>query len=159
MLIPAISSNNNLLLKPAVSSHSKVGQPNSFQQIALALQSGNLSSATQVFNALTQNAPGVSEIQKAHLTQDLGALGSALQSGNLSAAKKAYSTFKQDLQDGNSANQIRHHHHHGSERTQVASAVTSGITVPTSVFSATGLNGSTSPTDPGGSYLPFSLAA
>jgi hypothetical protein len=159
MLISAISSNNNLLLNPAADSQSKVSQPNSFQQIAMALQSGNLSSATQVFNALTQNASGTSGIHNAQLTQDLNALGSALQSGNLSAAKRAYSAFKQDLQNTNSAIKIHHHHRHGHERTQSASNAPFGTTVPSSVVSATGLNNSTSPTDPGGSYLPFSLAA
>jgi len=162
MLIPAISSNSNPFLNPAVSSQSQARQqPNSFQQIAQALQSGNLTSATQVFNALTQNASGTSGIQNTRLTQDLNALGSALQSGSLSAAKKAYSTFKQDLQNSNSATKMHHHHHHGHEGTQPAStAGASGIDVPSSVFSATGLNSSTNPTSPGGSYLlPFSLAA
>jgi hypothetical protein len=161
MLIPAISSSSNPFLNATVSSQSKVGQqPSSFQQIAQALQSGNVSSASQVFNALTQNASGTSGIQSAQLTQDLNALGSALQSGNLSAAQKAYSTFKQDLQNTNSATKMHHHHHHGREGTQAASTPsTSGIDVPSSVFSSTGLNSSTSPTSPGGSFLPFDLAA
>lgn len=160
MLIPAISSHDTLV-NPNISSQNPIRQqPNSFQQIALALQSGNLSSATQVFNALTQNASGTSGIHGVQLTQDLNALGSALQSRNLSAAQKAYSTFKQDLQNTNSATQMHHHHHHGREGIQPPpTASPSGTNVPSSVFSATGLNSSTSPTSPGGSFLPFSLAA
>ncbi len=84
-----------------------------FQQLAQALQSGNLSSAQQVFGALTQNASGSTAIQNTQLGQDFSTLGSDLQAGNLTAAQKAYATLKQDVQNASSAGQVHHHHHGG----------------------------------------------
>lgn len=160
MLIPGISSSH--LSSPATNP-SGVALPRNggFQQIAQALQSGNLSSATQIFTALTQNAASSSAIQNAQVTQDLNALGTALQSGNLSAARQAYSSFKQDLRNANPATGMHHHHHHGRERIPQASSPGSdfGANVPTSVFSANGSNIGGNATSPGGSLLPFGLAA
>lgn len=84
-----------------------------FQQLAQALQSGNLSSAQQVFGALTQNASTSTAIQNTQLGQDFSTLGSDLQSRNLTAAQKAYAAVQQDVQNASGGAQFHHHHHGG----------------------------------------------
>jgi hypothetical protein len=83
-----------------------------FQQLAQALQSGNLTSAQQVLGALTKSAAS-SGIQNIHLTQDLNTLGVALQSGDLAGARAAYTSVQQGVQNSNPM--VAHHHrpHHG----------------------------------------------
>lgn len=115
MSISAISSSNPLL---QMSNLQNLNQPqqSEFQQLAQALQSGNLSSAQQVFGALIGSTK-TSGLQSVQLTQDLNKLGSALQSGNLSSARQAYSTVQQNLQSSHplAAHHHRGHHEGGSE--------------------------------------------
>lgn len=108
MSMSAISSSNPLL---QMSNLQNLNQPqqSEFQQLAQALQSGNLSSAQQVFGALIGSTK-TSGLQSVQLTQDLNKLGSALQSGNLSSARQAYSTVQQNLQ---SSHPLAAHHHRG----------------------------------------------
>jgi hypothetical protein len=91
----------------ALSSSIPSYQPNSqqnatqqdFQALALALQSGNLSSAQQAYATLTQNAPpqganGSSSGKTNRFQQALASIGRALQSGNLSAAQAVMQNMK-----------------------------------------------------------------
>jgi hypothetical protein len=115
MSISAISATNPLLQASNPQNLSQQ-QKSEFQQLAQALQSGNLSSAQQVFGALTGGTTS-SGLQSVQLTQDLSKLGSALQSGNLSSARQAYSTIQQNLQTSPSlaAHHNRGHHDTGSQ--------------------------------------------
>jgi hypothetical protein len=78
-----------------------------FQQLTLALQSGNLTNAQQAFGALTKDVAS-SGLRSLQLTQDLSKLRSALQSGDLAGAREAYSSVQQGLQ--NSSSMAAHHH-------------------------------------------------
>jgi hypothetical protein len=98
-------------------------QPNTgFQQLAQALQSGNLSSAQQVLGTLTGTS-ATSGLESVQLTQDLNTLGSALQSGNLSTARQAYSTIQQNLQSSHSLTA----HHNRPHRDTGSQFLTSGF--------------------------------
>ena len=98
-----------------------------FQNLATALQSGDLSGAQQAYSDLTTLMPststsassqpastGVNAIQK-----DISALGQALASGNLTEAQKDFSQMKTDMQSAG----IRggHHHHHHPEAAAASS--------------------------------------
>ncbi|MGA9041819.1 MAG: hypothetical protein WB421_14905 [Terriglobales bacterium] len=112
MSIAGILSSNALSGASTLQSSAKQKQTE-FQQLAQALQTGNLSSAQQVFGALTQNAPSSTAILNTQLGQDFSSLGSDLQTGNLAAAQKAYAAVQQDVQNAGGGAQVRHHHHHG----------------------------------------------
>jgi len=111
MSIAGILSSNALTSASTLQSSQKQSQTE-FQQLAQALQTGNLSSAQQVFGALTQNAPSSTAILNTQLGQDFSALGSNLQTGNLTTAQKAYAAVQQDVQNAGGG-QVHHHHHHG----------------------------------------------
>jgi hypothetical protein len=64
------------------------------QSISSDLQSGDLASAQQAFNSLSQL---VGSVAAPGTTPALTALGNALQSGNVSAAKSALAQFGKDL--------------------------------------------------------------
>lgn len=115
MSISAISSTNPLLQAGNLQNLNQQ-QNTGFQQLAQALQSGNLTSAQQVFGALT-GTTATSGLQSVQLTQDLSKLGSALQSGNLSSARQAYSTIQQNLQSSHplTAHHNRPHQDTGSQ--------------------------------------------
>jgi thioredoxin-like negative regulator of GroEL len=80
-----------------------------FEELAQALQSGNLAQAQQAFSVLTQNAPNSGQAKSGSLKDDFSALAQALQSGDLDGARTAFATIQQDLQK---ARQAHHHHHH-----------------------------------------------
>jgi hypothetical protein len=82
-------------------------QPTKFQQLAQALQPGNLTNAQQAFSALTSSSSS-SGLLSLQSKQSLNALGSALQSGSLTDARNAYSSVQQSLQD---PAPITAHHH------------------------------------------------
>ena len=108
-----------------------------FQNLASALQSGNLADAQSAFTALTQLLPNSSAGSAGDPTQngqsgsgqnqfaaDFSAVGQALQKGDLSGAQKAFATLQQDMPSV----QGRHHHHrhhHGSANTQGTDSATS----------------------------------
>ncbi len=87
-------------------------QRTEFQQLAKALQSGNLITAQQAFGALTNSATG-SGLQSVRLSQDLKALGSAVESGDLAGARQAYSSVQQNLHSSTSMAAHHHRPHHG----------------------------------------------
>ena len=121
-------------------------QPTKFQQLAQALQSGNLTNAQQAFGTLT-NSSSNSGLLSLQLKQSLNALGSALQSGNLSGARNAYSSVQQSLQN---STPMAHHHrpHHGGV----------GLHFLTSGFPDTGSSGSNS-ASPSNVFQPVNLTA
>ena len=91
-----------------------------FKALSNALQSGDLASAQQAFDAFQQNIPnnpssqtGQNSNQTSPLGKNLQALQSALQSGDLSGAQQAFATLKQDMQSARKAHG-HHHHHHSS---------------------------------------------
>lgn len=92
----------------AVSSNSLYQQLQSYyqqrhtdlQQLGQALQSGDLASAQQAFNAiqtLGQSGPLASgePFQNSQREQDFAAIGQALQSGDLAGAQQAFATLEQ----------------------------------------------------------------
>jgi hypothetical protein len=84
-----------------------------FQQLAQALQSGDLAGAQQAFSALaalTETGSRRGSSQSSQLAQDFNAIGQALQSGDLTGAQQAFATFQQDLQ---TARAPRGHHSPG----------------------------------------------
>jgi hypothetical protein len=121
MSISAISSTNPLLQAGNLQNLNQQ-QNTEFQQLAQALQSGNLSGAQQVLSTLTGTTAG-SGLQSVQLTQELNQLGSALQSGNLSSARQAYSTIQQNLQSTHSLAA----HHHRPHRDTGSQFLTSGF--------------------------------
>jgi hypothetical protein len=99
MSVSAISSSNplnqaNMLQNPNQPSGTQ------FQQLTQALQTGNLSSAQQLFSALNSSATS-SGLLSTQMQQDLSKLGSALQSGNLTSARQAYSSVQQNVETSN----------------------------------------------------------
>jgi len=68
-----------------------------FENLANALQSGDLSAAQKAFSALLQSMPSNNNPEDT-IKNDFDALGKALQSGDLDAAKKAFLKLEQDLQ-------------------------------------------------------------
>lgn len=121
----------------SISSSAPVYQPpqqdpvsQNFQQLAQALQSGDLSSAQAAYTTLTQNLPnktadGASS-QNTPFQQGLAAIGTALQSGNLSGAQQALQTLQSQMKG---AHHGHHHHHSQSQATGSASSPTSSATV------------------------------
>jgi hypothetical protein len=114
-----------------------------FQQLASALQSGNLSSAQQAYNSLSQlmqNAPNGQS--NSAFAKAFNALGQALQSGNLSSAQQAFLSLQQDMLQGLAGH--GHHHHDGGGGME-STANNSSSNVSDSLFtslSSTGNNSS-----------------
>ena len=76
-----------------------------FQQLASALQSGNLGQAQSAYSSLTANLPNGGNGSQSNSNSPFAQLGQALQSGNLQSAQQAFQT----LQSQHSG----HHHRHG----------------------------------------------
>ncbi|MGD0626086.1 MAG: hypothetical protein ABSB32_15380 [Thermodesulfobacteriota bacterium] len=104
-----------------------------FNNLASALQAGNLTDAQNAFTALQQLLPNSSAGNQTQNGQqgsgqnafatDFSALGKALQSGDLSAAQTAFAKLQQDTQ---SVQGHHHHHHHkASASTQSTAPTTS----------------------------------
>ncbi|MGO8919016.1 MAG: hypothetical protein ACLQJR_24205 [Stellaceae bacterium] len=101
MSITSVTSSQASFTPP--SSQQMTEFKNDFQQLAQAIQSGNLSSAQQAYATLSQfisqnPSPGGANGQSNPLTQALSQIGSALQSGNLSGAQSALTSLQQSLQ-------------------------------------------------------------
>ena len=130
MSISSISSSTPVYQPPQQNPASQ-----NFQQLAQALQSGDLSSAQAAYTALTQNLPSKSangaSSQNNPFQQGLAAIGTALQSGNLSGAQQALQTLQSQMKGAHHG----HHHHGQSQATGSASSPTSSATV--SALSAT----------------------
>ena len=101
----SIGSVSNTTPSYPPSSAQQDGMQKNFQALTQAIQSGNLSAASQAYAALQQNAP-------AGASQNggpLAAIGSALSAGDMSGAQSAM----QSLQQGMKAH--HGHHHRGSQ--------------------------------------------
>jgi len=112
-----------------------------FEQLAAALQAGNLAAAQQAYNSLaslTQNSP--SGQSSSQVSADFNALGQALQSGDLSAAQQAFSTFQQAALQGLGIHG-HHHHHGGGGGGQVQSSTDNA---PDSLFNSSSSNSNSS---------------
>lgn len=138
MTISAISSNNSTYQTDITAKLSQRKQD--LQNLASALQSGNLATAQQAFALLQKDAPNInqsqnnqSSSQSSGQTTPLQALASALQNGDLSGAQQAFSQLQQNMK--------AHHHHHkgsGSSQTNSASSVTGVTGTGESTTSSTG---------------------
>jgi|SRR5579862_581211 hypothetical protein len=146
MSISAISSTNPLLQAGNLQNLNQQ-QNTEFQQLAQALQSGNLSGAQQVLSTLT-GTTAASGLQSVQLTQELNQLGSALQSGNLSSARQAYSTIQQNFQGTHSLTAHHHRPHYGG-----------GPQLLTSGFPGSTDNANGSTIGPSNVFQPLSLIA
>ncbi len=111
-----------------------------FQDLASALQSGDLSGAQKVFTTLQQLLPNPSAGNQTSTGQqgngqnpfaaDFSALDQALKSGNLKNAQDAFAKLQQDMQ---SVKGHHHHHHHkASGSTQSVAPTTAGVNDGTS---------------------------
>jgi hypothetical protein len=139
MSVSAISSGNalnqsNMLPNPNQPSGTQ------FQQLTQALQTGNLSSAQQLFSALNNSATS-SGLMSTQMQSDLSNLGSALQSGNLTGAQKAYSSVQQNVEN---SNHMDAHHNRpvrsGGDLQDIASGVPGiGSGIASDVFQALSL--------------------
>jgi len=99
-----------------------------FQKLGQALQSGDLSSAQQIFSSLQQLLPNSSGSQTQNssqgtLSNDVNAIGQALQSGDLSQAQDAYAVLQKDMQ---AAHKGHHHHRHKVDDSQNSGSSSTG---------------------------------
>jgi len=78
-----------------------------FENLAEALQSGDLAAAQNAFSALLQSMPSNNNPQD-NIKNDFDALGKALDSSDVDAAKKAFSKLEQDMQ---ALRKMSRHHH------------------------------------------------
>jgi hypothetical protein len=85
-----------------------------FQQLAQALQSGDLASAQAAYATLTPNQPAQGAKGASNpFQQGLASIGAALQSGNLTGAQQALQTLQGQMKGAH-----HHHHHHGAGQSQ-----------------------------------------
>ena len=119
MSISGIPSNSNAFPAPATNSQSQFRA--SVNDLAKALNAGDMSAAQSAFLAIQQLQPaplasstnsGASASTGApnSLGADIATLGKALQSGDLSSAQDAFKKVQQDLK---SVHHGHHHHKHG----------------------------------------------
>ena len=136
MSISAVSSNSDFAQPTEQSSVAQAQQY--FRQLAMSLQSGNLSGAQKAFgglqNLLQAEDPNSQDpsANQANTTvkDDFAALGKALSSGDLSQAQSDFSKFRTDLQSLNptgappqGVGAAHHgHHHHKPESTSSTSS-------------------------------------
>lgn len=113
MSISGVSSNNNQTQTNMASIISQRKQD--FQNLASALQTGDLSGAQKAFAQLQQDGPKAVQTQNSQKSNQSNgqnnpfqALASALQSGDLSGAQQAFSQVQQNMKT--------HHHHHNKQR-------------------------------------------
>jgi hypothetical protein len=137
MSISAVSTSSDYYQNYWSKGSNSVGQQSKqdFQDLGLALQSGNLSGAQQAFSALQQLLPNAasSNSQNQNLPPlagtssigtDLSALTQAIQSGNQTDAQTDLAKLTQDLQSVGGKGH-HHHHHHASTGSQNSAAASS----------------------------------
>ncbi len=118
MSVSCIASSSNLFQPTSLQSNSQPAQT-TFQELAQALEAGDLTQAQQDYSTLAQNAPSIAQTSSnSPVSQAFSALGQDLKSGNLTAAQKDMATLQQDLQ--HKATQA-YHHHHGSASQMLSS--------------------------------------
>lgn len=112
-----------------------------FGQLTSAINSGDLSSAQQIYSQLSQALGGTNANSNNPFDQALNAIGQSLQSGDIGGAQQALSSLQQQTQAGRG----HHHHggHHGGGGQASASASPSSSTTTTSSASVTATSGTT----------------
>jgi len=86
-------------------------QRQNFNQLAQALQSGNLDAAKQAYSSITANSNMASDPNS-----PMAKLGQALQTGDVNAAQQAFSSLRSG-----------HHHHHDASAQSAGSTSTSPL--------------------------------
>jgi soluble cytochrome b562 len=147
MTISSVSGSSAYYTPTTASSSQKQNTVQALQQLAQALQSGNLQGAQSAFSTLqgtlpaslggtasaasgssTAAATAVSRTSGSStnpLATDMQTLSQALQSGNLSAAQSAFAKLEQDASSTAQTSGYHHHHHHGSGTSSSSSSTTS----------------------------------
>jgi len=113
-----------------------------FKALKTALNSNDLSSATQAFSTLQKDiqkassaAGGVSPFDpNSPIGKDFKAIGDALQSGDLSTAKQAFASFKQDIKQAGRA--ARSHSAQAANGTSDSDGDTDGASTSTATNSS-----------------------
>jgi len=121
MITSGISS-----IDPSVTTPSTTDARGTVRQLFSAIESGDLTTAQQAFNTLSQQAP-TGPLQNSAIGQDFSAIGTALASGSVSDAQQALTKLQADLQAAHGKRHHQHHHHHGG---QAASSGTPETQVP-----------------------------
>src|SRR5580765_4790505 len=87
-----------------------------FQQLAQALQSGDLSNAQAAYASLIQNLPNQTQNGSSNSSnpfqQAIASIGSALQSGDLNGAQQTLQTLQSQMKGAHHG----HHHRHGTSQ-------------------------------------------
>lgn len=79
------------------------GIASSFNDLAQALGSGDLSAAQKAYTTIQQNAPDKNGNGNGPFSTDFSAIGQALSSGDLNSAQSAFAKMQQDMQAGKSS--------------------------------------------------------
>ena len=111
-----------------------------FGQLTSAINSGDLSSAQQIYSQLSQALGGTNANSNNPFDQALNAIGQSLQSGDIGGAQQALSSLQQQTQAG------RGHHHHGGHHGgggQTNASASPSSTTTTSSASVTATSGTT----------------
>ena len=100
-----------------------------YDQLAQALQSGDLAAAQKAFAGLQKGMPQTSQAstQTSQMKTDMDSLAKALQSGDVSAAKTAFAAVQQDMKTGHKG----HHGHHGAPEAVNSSTTSDSTTTAT----------------------------
>ena len=129
MAISGVSSTINAYQSNVQSTYKQRQQD--VQNLASALQAGDVTGAQTAFAALQKLRPGgqtrsgqQGNSATSPISRDFSALGNALQSGDIAGAQSAFATLQKDvqsLQHGQGGSPVGGHHHHGG-RTPEATA-------------------------------------
>jgi len=109
-----------------------------FKALKQALNSNDLTGATQAFATLQQDIQNASQAAggkspfdpNSAIGKDFQAIGDALKSGDVSAAKQAFATFKQDIKSAGRAARASHHAAQGANDGDVDDSTQSSATPP-----------------------------
>lgn len=147
MSVQGVSASTNPYLSNLQSSSSTIAS--AFQNLATALQSGDLKSAQSAYSqiqSLMQNAQSSQATtgqqasgQQSQFSTDFAALGKALQSGDMSAAQDALKKLGQDMQSTGKAHH-HHHHHPGGGAPSQATASSTAVTSTAGTTDSSGNN-------------------
>ena len=150
MAISGVSSTINAYQSNVQSTYKQRQQD--VQNLASALQSGDLPGAQTAFAALQKLRPGgqtrngqQGNSSTSPISRDFSALGNALQSGDIAGAQSAFATLQKDVQSlqhgqgGSPVGGHHHHHHHGGRTPE-------GTATPVSPSASSGTSTSTGTT-------------
>lgn len=152
MAISGVSSTINAYQSNVQSTYKQRQQD--VQNLASALQSGDLPGAQTAFAALQKLRPGgqtrngqQGNSSTSPISRDFSALGNALQSGDIAGAQSAFATLQKDvqsLQHGQGGSPVGghhpHHHHGGSTPEGIATPVSPSASSGTSTSTGTTIN-------------------